>query len=126
LPLDRIDPLTVAAFLTACLSERSPAFASRLAQLNRREARILYDHLKRLRPPQAKPASFTKSELRAITVACESFPVTSRFLRHLRRWLVPLLHKVYPALAKKVSRLSGRQLDHLYEDVKARRKEAQE
>jgi hypothetical protein len=126
LPLDRIDPLTVAAYLTACLSERSPALASRFAKLNNREARILYDSLKSLRPAQVKPASFTKSELRAVTVACETFPLTSRFLHHLRRWLLPLLHEVHPPLAKKVSGLSGRQLERLFEYVMTRRKEAQE
>jgi hypothetical protein len=120
LPLDGLDPFAVAAFLTACLSERSPEFASRLARLTNRQARILYDHLKQQRPAEVKPAAFTRKELQAIAVACETFPLTSRFLRHLRRWLIPLLQEVFPALARKVSSLSDGQFERLYEHIKAR------
>src|SRR5262249_39563430 len=122
--LDDLHPLAVTALLTACLFERSPGFASRLAKLNSRQARIFCDHLKTQRPAQVKPTSFTKSEVRAITVACEFFPLTSRFLHHLRPWLVPLLQEVSPALASKVSSLSDGQFERLCGHVKARRKKS--
>src|SRR5262245_26552444 len=124
LPLDDLHPLAVTALLTACLFERSPEFASRLAKLSSRQARIFYDHLKTQRPAQVKPTSFTKNELRAITMACEYFPFTSRFWHHLRRWLVPLLQEVFPSLASKVSSLSDGQFERLCEHVKARRKKS--
>jgi hypothetical protein len=126
LRLDELSPLTVTTYLSTCLSERSPELASKLGKLNSREACILYDHLKSQRLGQAKPATFTKNELQAITVACEAFPLTSRFLHHLRRWLVPLLHQVFPALAKKVSGMRDRQLVKLHEYIRTRRKETRE
>jgi hypothetical protein len=71
---------------------------------------------------EAGPQEFTKKELRLVAAACESFPLTSRFLRHLRRWLVQLFQGGVPGLAGKLSSLSDSEFERLYEHIKDRKK----
>jgi hypothetical protein len=122
-------------FLIESLSRQAAALAQRVAQLSRRELRILYEHLRERkkagRPRRGRPGDggppgrgeLSAEEVEAVARVCRPFVFHQRFLGSFRAFLVRILGKTEPELARKLTRLSERQIERLYEQVKRRRRD---
>jgi hypothetical protein len=125
IPLSGADLPALKHFLVAYLPLDRLDLTMRISRLDNRQMRLLYDHLKN----ESKDAAgtdgklvFTEEEMDTVAEACASVVSPTRFLRYFRASLVEHLRDVYPELARKIARLSGRQFERLYEQVKGRKK----
>jgi hypothetical protein len=123
------DALDLPAFrqlLVCSLSESDPALAELIAALDGQRLGILFDHFReRAAAPRPERAlGLGPKELHVLREACRCYPRTVRFLRPFKENLVELLQGVFPALARKVRRLSDEQFGRLYEQVMRRRKDS--
>jgi hypothetical protein len=111
--------------LIVSLTDNWPNLAERIAGLGEDGVRIIYDHLLERRRGKAKAdrkPTLIPEELAAVAEACQSFPLAARFMRYFKAALVRALQEGFPGLASKLSRLSDREFERLYEFVKGRRK----
>jgi hypothetical protein len=112
--------------LLFALSDTHPSLAGRIAELDGHRLGILYDHF-RERAAAARPEGehgLGPKELHVLREACRCYPTTVRFLRPFKANLVQVLREVFPALAKKVRRLSDEQFARLYDQVIRRKKDS--
>lgn len=120
------DALDLPAFrqlLLCSLAEGHPALAERVAELDGHRLGILYDHF--CQRAAARPGAdlgLGPKELHVLREACRCYPTTVRFLRPFKNNLVQVLREVFPALSRKLRRLSDEQFGRLYEQVLRRDK----
>ena len=124
IPLSGADLPALKHFLVAYLPLDRLDLTMRISRLDSRQMRLLYEHLKNERPDAACPGGhlFTEEEMDTVAEACASIVSPTRFLRYFRMGLINHLRDLHPELARKVARLSERQFERLYEQVKGRRK----
>jgi hypothetical protein len=118
--LPALDLLAFKRLLLATLSEAHPALAERIAELDGHRLAILYDHFAAraaARRSEAPEHGLGPKELHVLREACRCYPGTVRFLRPFRANLVNVLRPVFPALAKKVARLSDEQFRRLHRQL---------
>jgi hypothetical protein len=124
-PLDLSDRAFPAfkPFLVGALAAAHPALAERVARFHTYQAGIVSEHLRerRRKAGQARTEhALTAGELRAMRQACTSLRIQPRFLTFLRQFLVHRFHGARPELARKLGRLSDRQLERLTEGLPRR------
>jgi hypothetical protein len=125
IPLSGADLPALKHFLVAYLPLQRLDLTMRISRLDNRQMRLLYEHLKNDRKEAAGTEGkhlFTDEEVDTVAEACASLVGPTRILRYYRASLVDHLRDAHPELARKVARLSERQFEHLYEEVKGRRK----
>ncbi len=123
------DALDLPAFrqlLVCSLSESRPALAGRISQLDGHQLGILYDHFRQRTAPLRGEGEhgLGPKELRVLREACRCYPTTARFLRPFKANLVEILRDVFPALARKVRRLSDEEFGRLYDEVIRRKRDS--
>ncbi len=122
------DALDLPAFrqlLLCSLTELHPALAERIAALDGHRLGILYDHFhERAAARQGGDLGLGPKELHVLREACRCYPTTVRFLRPFKANLVQVLKEVFPALSKKLRRLSDEQFERLYDQVIRRKRDS--
>ena len=121
---------TFKRLLIQALREVRPELAVRIAGLGRKRMDVLYGHFRfGPRPAADAPAPavdveqrFTPGEIQTLAEACGAAASPVRFVRPFRRVLVELFEEVSPRLARKLNRLSSREWEGLYEQVRALRR----
>jgi hypothetical protein len=112
--------------LVQALLGSAPELAHRLTRLSRRQLELLYGHLQERRQRPAghhRPAEseagdgLTAEEFQAVARACPPFVLQARFLPLFKRFLARHFGRAAPALARKLARLSDRQVERLYGQV---------
>jgi hypothetical protein len=127
IPLSGDDPHALKHFLVAYLPLDRLDLTMRISRLDNGQMRLLHEHLKNERKDGAGADGkhhFTAEEMDAVAEACASLVSPTRFLRYFRTSLVDHLRDIYPELARKIARLSERQFERLYEQVKRRKKDS--
>ena len=104
--------LLVEALRNAC-----PALADRIARLGKAKLGVLYWHFRERTPTIRTRPQFTTQDLRLIVEACLTAPFRVRLVRPFKHVLIELFQEEWPALARKLARLSGHQFEELYEEV---------
>ncbi len=124
IPLSGADLPALKHFLVAYLPLHRLDLTMRISRLDNRQMRLLYEHLKNERKDAAADGRtlFTEAEMDTVAEACASLVAPTRFLRFFRSALVDHLRDDYTELARKIARLSERQFERLYEQIKGRRK----
>jgi hypothetical protein len=120
----RLDSLAFKRLLVRSLAEAHPSLAERVAELSGQKLRVLHDHFKGRATADAAAGArhaFSPEELTTVAEACESYLHPVRVLRYFRGALVGHLRDFFPALARKLARLSKRQFARLYQQVTRRR-----
>jgi hypothetical protein len=69
------------------------------------------------------PAGLTAAECDAVAEALAAVEAQDRFLSSYQHFLVRHFRQAAPGLAKKLSRLDGRQIERLHEQVRRRRRD---
>ena len=125
IPLSGADLPALKHFLVAYLPLDRLELTMRISRLDNRQMRLLYEHLKNEQQDTARTVGghlFTEEEMDTVAEVCASIVSPTRFLRYFRMGLINHLRDLHPELARKVARLSERQFERLYEQVKGRRK----
>jgi hypothetical protein len=125
LPLSGAGLPALKHFLVAYLPLDRLDLTMRISRLDNRQMRLLYEHLKNEREDDVGADGkhlFTAEEMDTVAEACAYVISPPRFLRYFRASLVEHLRDTYPELARKITRLSARQFERLYEQVKGRKK----
>ena len=122
------DALDLPAFrqLFLCsLAETHPHLAERIAALDGYHLGILFDHFhQRTAARPGADLDLGAKELHILREACRCYPSTVRFLRPFKANLVQILKDVFPALARKVRRLSDEEFGRLYDQVIRRKRDS--
>jgi hypothetical protein len=124
-PLRGADLPALKHFLVAYLPLDRLDLTMRISRLDNRQMRLLYEHLKNEQNGGTGAGDrhpFTDEEMDTVAEACSSIVSSTRFLRYFRVSLINHLRDTHPELTRKVARLSERQFERLYEQVKGRRK----
>jgi hypothetical protein len=124
LPLGGTGLTALRHFLVAYMPLDQLALAKRIARLDNRQMRLLYEHLlgqSQTNAPAGKRPTFTEDELKVISQAIDCPRQPLRFLRLFQWSVVERLSDHSPSLAWKLARLSERQFERLYEHVRGRR-----
>jgi hypothetical protein len=113
---------TFRRFLVASLADPFPALAERLNRLRNPALKLLYDHLRVRRQPDAVDDGppFTAEEFQAVAEACGPLLLHARFVRLFRAALLEHFRAASPALAEKLERLSLHRFELLREQVQGR------
>ena len=112
-------PHFIKRLLVMSLTDSLPQLAGRIASLNRKEFRLLLDHLRPL--PQPAPShGLTPEHVEIIAGASSPLPPHTRYAHLLQCALARLLAERRPDLAMKVASLSFRQFKLLCEEINGR------
>lgn len=111
--------------LLCSLNEAHPQLAERIAALDGYHLGILFDHFRQRTAarPQADFGLGTK-ELHVLREACRCYPSTVRFLRPFKANLVQVLKEVFPALSRKLRRLSDEEFGRLFDEMIRRKRDS--
>jgi hypothetical protein len=113
--------------LLCSLSDTHPALAARVAALDGHQLGMLHDHFAGRAPagrPEAPGQRLGPKEVRVLREACRCYPATVRFLRPFQANLVNVLREAFPALARKLSRMSDEQFRLLHEQITRRKRDS--
>jgi hypothetical protein len=124
IPLGKTDLTALRHFLVAHMPLDHLGLAKRIARLDNRQVRLLYEHFLGRKQTEARAGerdTFTEEELKVITRVIEFPSHPLRFLRLFQMSVVERLSDSYPPLAWKLARLTERQFGLLYEHVRGRK-----
>jgi hypothetical protein len=106
-------------YLAECLEPTFPDLAERVTCFTNGQVRALLSHL-RQPPPADSPIPLSAWEVGVLAEACGQLFGYDRFLGPLRAALVRSLRSVCPGLATRMARLTARQFERLWEEVRRR------
>jgi hypothetical protein len=109
--------------LVQALRDVSPALATRIARLGRTKVGVLYWHFRERPTIIRTPPQFTAQDMRLLAEACHMVPFRVRQVRPFKHVLIELFQEEWPALARKLTRLSGCQFEEIYEQVVCQRRQ---